>query len=121
MSDMKKMQRGMNLVLMIGMIISVVLVMIGGSLFLLHFGSENIQNEFVYVVNEGTSAARIWESALNFSPLGMIELGLLVLVAIQAIRVAMLAWFYGKTRDYWFLGMSLFILSVLFYSFFFRE
>ena len=121
MSDIKKMQRGMNLILIVGMMISVVLVTLGGSLFLLHYGSENIQNEFIYVVNEGTSAAKIWESALHFSPLGMIELGLLVLIATQAIRVALLAWFYGKTRDYWFAGMSLFILAVLLYSFFFRE
>jgi len=119
--DIKKMQRGMSLILMAGMIIAVVLVMTGGSIFLLLYGSENANEEFVNVLGYATNVSRIFKMALDFSPLGLIELGLLVLVATQIVRVALLAGFYAKTRDYWFVGMSLFILAVLIYSFFFRK
>lgn len=103
----------MNLILMIGITISVVLVMLGGTLFLLHYGYEDVSLEFIHVMNRGTSFSNIIASAWSFSPLGIIESGLLTMIATQVIRVAMLAFFYCRIRDYWFVAMSLFILVVM--------
>ncbi|MCW5582845.1 MAG: DUF1634 domain-containing protein [Gammaproteobacteria bacterium] len=60
-------------------------------------------------------------TALSLSPLAIIELGFLVLVATQAIRVAMLVWFYFVTQDYWFTSISIFILITLIYGFIWRS
>lgn len=118
MSEIRKMQRNLNFILILGVLVSVILVMSGGSIFLMHYGSELASEEFVYVADYSTNVIRIFHSALSFSPLGMIELGLVVLVATQIVRVMYLCMFYGRTRDYWFMGMSLFIFCVMVYGFF---
>lgn len=120
MSDNKKMERIMGQILLIGMIISIGLVLLGGTLYLLQHGSENMHYD-VMQVNYKTNFISIWHDALSFSPFGIIELGLLTLVATQGIRVALLAGFYAVLRDYKFLVISLFVFSVLVYSLFFRH
>src|SRR5438045_2129198 len=116
MPNIKKMEITMSLILAVGMIISVCLVMLGGTLYLLQHGGESMQYELTQDDHFSTSVRLIFDAALSFTPFGIIELGLLVLVATQAIRVGLLVWFYGVMRDYWFTLISLFIFCVLIYS-----
>jgi uncharacterized membrane protein len=58
----------------------------------------------------------IWNWQHLFSSVGMIELGMLVLVATQVARVLMLLIFYILQRDYWYILFSSFILTVIIYS-----
>ena len=118
MQKIKSMETMMGLILTIGMFLSAVLVFLGGVIFLFQHGSENIHSHFIMSESYQTNTHHILESVLAFSPIGMIELGLLTLVATQIIRVALLVLFYGITRDYWFSFFSLFIMTVLVYSFF---
>lgn len=117
----KKMEELISMVLIIGTLLSAAFVIIGGTLYLLQNGSENVHTELLQNNAYPTSIKQIWIIALSFSPLGMIELGLLLLVATQILRVGLLAWFYAYIRDYRFTCMSLFILLMLLYSFVLRN
>lgn len=120
MPDIKKMEVVMSLILTIGMIISMSLVLLGGLFYLLQHGHESMHYDLMNV-DYSTSLKLIWQSALSFSPFGMIELGVMVLVATQMIRVGLLAGFYAVIRDYKFLLISLFVFCVLVYSNIFRS
>ncbi|VVC76956.1 hypothetical protein AQUSIP_22830 [Aquicella siphonis] len=116
----KTMEEIMGLILTAGMMIACCMVIIGGSMYLYQNGGNSLQSELFQTENYHTSIAMIWHTALSFSPMGIIELGLLTLVGTQVVRVAMLVWYYGVTHDFWFASISLFILVTLVYSFFWR-
>jgi uncharacterized membrane protein len=120
MLQVKKIKEIMSLILTIGMLISVCFVLIGGCLYLLQFGNDTIQNELKPPTFYVTNVQLIWQQALVFSPLGLIELGLLALVGTQVVRVGLLVFFYSITKDYIFTLISLFILLTLLYSLFWR-
>lgn len=120
MFSVKKLQEIMGILLLIGISLSASLVCIGGLLFLWQHGGESIQTEWMQLSTAPINRSSIWQLAFSFTPLGMIELGLLLLVFTQIIRVALLCGFYAVIKDYWFTFISTFILCVLVYSFFWR-
>lgn len=105
----EKMQSIIGWVLMIGTLSSAVIVAIGGGIYLYENGSKEMSE---IVIDSGTS--------FHFA-LGLVKLGLLLLVAVQSIRVALLFWFYTAIKDYKFSLISAFILAVLIYSTFWRS
>lgn len=113
MLNIRKIEAVMSTILAIGMIISVSLVLVGGIIYLLQHGSESISLFLMQPDDYSTDFNLILNNALSFSPFGIIELGLLILVATQIIRVGLLVWFYGVMRDYWFFFISFFVLAVL--------
>jgi len=115
----KKIEGLISLVLFVGMMLSICLVIFGSSIYLFQHGSESIHFELMPPEIYSTNLYQIWEAALAFSPSGIIELGLVTLVATQILRVVLLVWYYGSMRDYWFFFISLFVVTVLVYSFFF--
>ena len=110
---MNKIEKCIGLFLLTGILISASFVCIGGILFLIQHGSETIRTD---ILPSPLSRQAMWQLAFSFSPLGMIELGLLLLVLTQLLRVALLCGFYAAIRDYWFTGISAFILLVMVYS-----
>ncbi len=116
-----KIQAIMGMLLLAGIYSSAIFVCLGGILFLMQHGSENIQAEWLHLTVIPTSRFAIWQLALSFTPLGIIELGLLLLVFTQIVRVALLVGFYAAIRDYWFTLISAFVLFVLVYSMFWRK
>lgn len=121
MANLMRMEKAMSLILTTGMIISLIFVTIGGGLYLYQSGYENAAQVFHSGVNFQTTVEQIFISAFSFSPFGIIELGVLMLVATQSVRVGLLVWYYAMKKDRAFTGISLFILAVLIYSFFFRH
>lgn len=121
MPSIKRMENAMSVILTTGMIISLMLVTIGGVLYLYQSAHENIDAFFHSGLNFQTSVGQIVLSAFSLSPFGIIEFGVLILVATQSVRVGLLVWYYSLKKDRWFTGISLFILAVLIYSFFFRR
>lgn len=104
-----------------GLILSVVIVSIGGALYLHENGHQFIH----YNVFENGSLAifsfrGILREAMSLSAQGIIELGLLVLVLTQVLRVILTAWLFALERDALFVCISLGILGVLLYSLFWR-
>lgn len=117
----KKMEEIMGWLLTLGTLISAALVLIGGGVYLMQYGHTKIDISALQDHAQPTSIKQIWETALSFSPLGIVELGLLLLVATQILRVGLLAWFYAAIRDYRFTLISVFILLTLIYSFVLRN
>ncbi len=117
----KKLEEMIGLTLLFGILLSLILVLIGGILFLFQEGTQSLDQALLQIGNYHITVKQIWHTLLTFSPIGLIELGLYLLVMTQVLRVAMLVGFYGFIRDYWFTCISLFILVVLIYSLFLRS
>jgi uncharacterized membrane protein len=104
----KKMEELIGLILTMGTLVSALLVIIGGTWYLIQEGSQNWHTELM--------AVAVTEFNLSFSATAIIEVGLLSLVATQLLRVALLVWYYAVQRDYRFTFISFFVLLVLIYS-----
>ena len=64
------------------------------------------------------SLAQIFHLSFSFSSIGFIELGLLLLVATQIIRVFLLVCFYAAIKDYHFLLINAYLTIMLILGFF---
>lgn len=117
----QKMEELIGTVLLIGIALSLVLVCIGGAFYLWQYGGQPLHTELLQDDVFKASPIHILQLALSLTPLGIIELGLLILVATQIMRVALLLFFYIRLRDYWFILISVFILMILLYSFLWHE
>lgn len=116
-----KMEELIGLILLIGTLVSLILVLVGGTWFLMQHGGENLQAELIQSDTYQTTMKQIWLIALSFTPIGIIELGLLLLIFTQILRIALLVWFYAVIRDLGFMLISIFILLILIYSFIWRD
>lgn len=112
----KQLQYSLAHILKIGIFVSLALVLSGSIFFLFIHGNESFQDNIFLATNYDIDIFKIWQSKDFFSPLGIIELGLLTLVIVQVLRVALLTYYYTLTRDIWFTIFSIFILSVILYS-----
>lgn len=112
----KKITHWLGRILQVSIIISIALVMIGGISFLLQHGSKSLDHNIFLATSYDIDILTIWQNEWLFSPIRLIELGLLTLVMAQILRVALLSYYYIAIRDYWFMLFSLFILSIILYS-----
>lgn len=106
----------LGLLLQAGILLSLVLVLAGGIAFLFLHGSENFHDNLIYSTNYEIILPGFFYSHFFLTPMGLIELGLLILVLAQILRVVVLCGYYTILRDYWFMLFSFFILSVILYS-----
>jgi uncharacterized membrane protein len=106
--------------LRMGVLISSGTVILGGVLNLLRHGHEPVTWE---KFNGEPAALRtlsgIAEAAFAAQGRGIIQLGLILLVAVPVLRVAVSMIVYAQKRDYAFVGITLLVLLVLSYSLFF--
>jgi len=116
-----KIERAIGVLLLIGTTLSAALVLCGGMMYLWQHGGENMQTELLISDNYSVNIRQIWRIAISMTPLGIIEVGLIVLVATQILRVGLLVWFYTVMRDFRFTIISLFIFVILVYSFLWRK
>ena len=100
--------------LLIGIVVSFTLIISGGVLYLYQHGHETVYYQHFY--SEPillTSFTGIFQDAADFSSQGVIQLGLLVLLIVQVLRVALTGWFFLKVRNFIFTWMTAGILIVL--------
>lgn len=116
----KQIQHVIGNVLLSGTLISSFIVLVGGILFLMTNGLHPLTTHLFDGEPQTVSNSAVWHFAFSFSPLGIIQLGLLFLVFTQFIRVGLLCWYYFSIKDYYFTVFSLFIFIVLLYSLFWR-
>lgn len=100
-----------------GILFSLSLVFGGGLLFLKKNAWQSAQlpmpaDQFVFKI----TVQEIMMAAINLSPMGIIQLGLLSLAVVQILRVIFIAGFFLKMKDYLFTFMCCFILGVLIYG-----
>lgn len=100
-----------------GVTSAAVLVVAGGAIFLLRHGFEAAN----YRVFEGEPTdLREWRGivreALHARGRGIIQLGLLVLLLTPVARVVFAAFAFVMERDWFYVGVSVFVFLVLLYS-----
>jgi uncharacterized membrane protein len=100
-----------------GVVAAALVVIAGGTLYLTRHGGEPTDLH----VFRGEPAdlrvpADIVRDALAGSGRGVIALGLLLLIATPAARVAMAAYAFARQRDWLYLAVAAFVLAVLLVS-----
>ncbi|PHJ66121.1 membrane protein [Nostoc linckia z18] len=103
--------------LRIGVIIATALVLIGGTLYLIRHGTEAPNYQFFRgELPEFRSPSGVVKSVESGRRRGIIQLGLLVLIATPVIRVACSLFAYVRQRDFTYIIVTLIVLFGLLYS-----
>lgn len=98
-------------VLRTGLWLSVLIVLLGGILYLIQCGNQSIH----YELFQPQLRAEFLKSC---SGVIIIQLGLFVLVLTQVLRIGLTGWLFFKLKDYFFTWVSIGILLVLIFSLF---
>jgi uncharacterized membrane protein len=100
-----------------GVTLAAMVVFTGGVIFLMRHGKEPAG---YHVFTGEPSNLRNWRGILNaafaLSARGIIQLGLLMLIATPVARVAFSVFAFLLERDWLYVGVATFVLLVLFYS-----
>jgi uncharacterized membrane protein len=100
-----------------GVLLAAIVVFVGAVLYLIHYGATSPD----YRVFRGEPAdlrhvLGILTSAMDLHSRGLMQLGLLVLVATPVARVAFAVFAFARQRDRVYLTVSMIVLAVLVYS-----
>jgi uncharacterized membrane protein len=106
-----------SILLRTGVITAASVVLAGGIWYLARFGML-VPNYHAFhgEPQELRSVAGVWKSVLRLQPLGMIQFGLLLLIATPIARVAFSVVAFAVQRDRMYLGLTLIVLTVLVWS-----
>jgi uncharacterized membrane protein len=103
--------------LRLGVMLSAVIVFAGGLLYVMKFGAQTPQ--YGTFRGESTSlryASDILKDAFAGHALGIIQLGLVLLIATPVARVAFSVVEFAAERDWLYVATTLIVLAVLIYS-----
>ncbi len=103
--------------LRVGVGLAAIVVLAGGVVYLARHGGATVS----YAVFQQEPASMravggIWHSAAAGHARGIIEFGLLLLIATPVARVAFAVFGFARERDWLYVGVSAIVLSVLLYS-----
>jgi uncharacterized membrane protein len=107
--------------LRMGVILSVVIVAIGGIFFLIRHANEKVTFG-VFKANQSqyTSIEQILDGLLVLDSLAVVQLGVLVLIFIPIIRVILAIYSFLVQKDYLFVAIGIIILLIITCSLYFR-
>jgi len=115
--DQKRVEGIIGQMLRTGVVIAALVVLAGGVLYLTHHGSTAISfRQFKGEPAELRSIMGICRDALTFHSLGLIQLGILVLIATPVSRVVFSVFAFAEERDWMYVGITLIVLALLLYS-----
>jgi uncharacterized membrane protein len=102
-----------------GVLLSALIVLTGGILYLYKYGSKPADyHEFHPVDPTFCSPIGIARAATTLSSRAIIQLGLLVLIATPVARVIFSVFAFARERDWAYVGITLVVLVILLYSLF---
>jgi uncharacterized membrane protein len=102
-----------------GVIFSAVIVAFGGVLYLLKFGATHRNLDVFIGEPHGLRDVRgIVKSAFSFDRRGIIQAGLVALIATPIARVIFSVYAFARQRDYLYVGVTLIVLTLLCFSLF---
>ena len=104
--------------LRIGVIVSALVVLAGGILYLIEEGRAPVPNYHEFHEGQFRTFGAILQDALALRSEGVIELGLLLLIATPVARVVFSVFAFARQRDYTYVLVTLIVLAVLLYSLF---
>src|ERR1041384_3381172 len=100
--------------LRIGVMLAAAVVLIGGIFYLIRFGPQAPNYRvFAGEPQQLRSVGGILADALDRRSRGLILLGLLILIATPAARVAYMLYVFVREKDRLYVGISLIVLSFL--------
>jgi uncharacterized membrane protein len=111
------MERVIGVMLLVGVLASTIIVLFGGAVYVWRHAHMAVH----YRVFRGESSdlrrlAGIWEDVKAFSGRGIIQLGLMLLVSLQVLRVILTGALFVKSRDAVFIFISGLVLALLMYG-----
>lgn len=116
------MEQFLGTLLRTGVMLSAALVLAGGMIYLDRHGAEETDLKvFQGEPAELRNVEGIVEAARHLRGRGIIQLGLLVLIATPVARVFFSAIGFGRERDWTYVVFTLIVLAVLLYSLFFAR
>ena len=105
-----------------GVILSAILVFAGAMVYLVRHGGEEPEWRLFHGEPvELRNVEGIIDAALSLRGRGIIQLGLLVLIATPVARVAFSVIAFARERDWTYVVLTLIVLSVLLYSLLFAR
>lgn len=100
-----------------GVLIASAVVLLGGILYLIRHGAEPAEYQFFSgTPSEFCSPKGVVEAVFSGSSRGIIQLGLLLLIAIPIVRVIVSLLAFIRRRDLIYIIVNLFVLAALTYS-----
>jgi uncharacterized membrane protein len=112
-------EQAMGTLLRAGVILSAGVVLLGGVVYLARHGQEPVDyHAFKGEPEDLSTPLGIVRDALAFRGRGLIQLGLLLLIATPVARVVFSVVAFALQRDYTYIGVTLIVLAVLLYSLF---
>jgi uncharacterized membrane protein len=116
-SDVEKL---VGLQLRYGVIISSLMVLIGGALYLFGYGRMNIP-DYTQFIGEGpgyTSIKGIFAGVANLQIKEFIQFGVLFLIATPIFRIAFSLFAFVLEKDKLYIAITMLVLCVIFFSMF---
>jgi len=100
-----------------GVVLSALVVLAGGVVYLVRHGGEPTDHRVFHgePVELRTVRGIVGES-LSLSGRGLIQLGLLLLIATPVVRVLFSVFAFARQRDYIYVALTLIVLAVLLYG-----
>jgi uncharacterized membrane protein len=120
--DDARFERLLGALLRVGVLTSALVVVTGGSIYLFRHAAEPIDYRTFQAdrLSHLRTPFGIVESALGGSGRGIIQLGLLLLIATPVARVVVSAFGFARQRDAIYCLLTVIVLSVLLYGLFFE-
>lgn len=106
-----------SILLRVGVAISSLTVLAGGALYLIRHGQQ-MPNYHIFK-GEPSQLRSVWgviKTATTLSGRGIIQFGLLILIATPVMRVAFTVFSFLLQKDRVYVGVTLIVLSVLLFS-----
>ncbi|MGD1210906.1 MAG: DUF1634 domain-containing protein [Candidatus Acidiferrales bacterium] len=100
-----------------GVILAAAVVLTGGVLYLAKYGAQRPQYQaFRGEPSDLRQVSQIFREAVSLHSRGLIQLGLLILIATPVARVAFSVLAFAEQRDWLYVSITLIVLAVLVYS-----
>jgi uncharacterized membrane protein len=113
----ERLERIIGTLLQVGVVLSGALVVAGGVIYLIRHGSEPPRyGTFAGEPSELRTLSGIVAYALSMHGRGIIQLGLLILIATPVARVAISAVAFALERDWLYVAVTSVVLAVLLFS-----
>ena len=113
----ERVEQIMATLLRTGVLLAAGVVLTGGAVYLWRHGQELPHyTTFHGIPDELKHPAGIWSGVTAGRGRGLIQLGLLLLIATPVARVGFSVFAFERERDWTYVAITLFVLSVLLYS-----
>ncbi|WP_184544805.1 DUF1634 domain-containing protein [Mucilaginibacter sp. FT3.2] len=103
-----------------GVLLSSFIVLVGGIVYLIQSGSMPLPHYQLFIGEKGglNTGSAIWHGATAMQAKGIIQLGVMVLIATPILRIMFSLIGFILEKDRLYIGITLIVLSVMMFSIF---